>query len=198
MPSASATNSDHVSHGRGRSKPLDDAIAASAIRLLGQLGPDRFSIEAVARDVGCSKASIYRRYGSKMPLIAEAARSILGPTIEFDGHSMLESTISARAETLAQPATLTAVLALMEAAARKSEVTQDVVDSALSKIRQSSTEALDAAMASGEIGPDADIPLLLDVISGTLILRTSIYGPEGSELIQRLATMLLNGVGRVH
>lgn len=45
------------------------ALHAAARRELRERGPDRFSVEAVARRAGCSRATLYRTVGGKSALL---------------------------------------------------------------------------------------------------------------------------------
>ena len=90
---------------RGPSRKLDAAITAATLRLLGRLGPGGVSIDAVAREVGCSRSSIYRRHSSKESLILGATLDRLGPRDSGAQEGrLLESVIRNRAASLREPA----------------------------------------------------------------------------------------------
>lgn len=58
--------------GRGRPRDVekDVAIREAAWRVLADLGYDRLTFETVAEVAGCSRATLYRRFSSKVELIA--------------------------------------------------------------------------------------------------------------------------------
>ena len=62
-------------HGRGRPRDpdVDEAILQATVRTLRERGWGATTVEDVASEAGVSKASIYRRYRSKVALVADAA-----------------------------------------------------------------------------------------------------------------------------
>lgn len=58
--------------GRPRSAEADQAIIRATLKLLGEQGYARMSIEAVAAEAGVGKTTIYRRYESKADLASAA------------------------------------------------------------------------------------------------------------------------------
>lgn len=71
-----------------RGRPIDVALGQRVFRAvleqLSTVGYPRLEIETVAADAGCSKTTIYRRWGSKPNLIAAAIAS------EYDGQTSTE------------------------------------------------------------------------------------------------------------
>ena len=57
---------------RGRAR--EDAILAAAVALVTETGYERVSMDAIAARARASKATIYRKWPGKAPLIAEALR----------------------------------------------------------------------------------------------------------------------------
>jgi AcrR family transcriptional regulator len=62
--------------GRPRSAEADEAIIAATLDLFAELGFDGLTVEGVAVRAGVSKATIYRRYPSKVDLVMAAALCI--------------------------------------------------------------------------------------------------------------------------
>lgn len=60
-----------VSRGRGRPRnpEKDDAIREAAWALLAEVGYEGLTFEAVAERAGCTRATLYRRFASKIELI---------------------------------------------------------------------------------------------------------------------------------
>ena len=69
--------------GRPRSVEANDAILAAAIALVREVGYDNVTIEAIAGRAGVGKATIYRRWPSKEPLIADAIGGIVSVISDF-------------------------------------------------------------------------------------------------------------------
>lgn len=67
---------DHPSPRRSRLRAGKDAgIVAAAADLLAEVGYDAMSMDAVAARAGVSKATIYRRWSGKAPLVLDTVRS---------------------------------------------------------------------------------------------------------------------------
>lgn len=58
--------------GRPRSEEAHQAILRATLELLGQVGFSGLTVEGVASRAGVGKATIYRRWPSKLPLVVEA------------------------------------------------------------------------------------------------------------------------------
>jgi AcrR family transcriptional regulator len=75
---------ESVEHHGGR--PLDasrdDALRASALQLLGEIGYDRITIDKIAAHAGAGKATIYRRWSGKAELVVDAlmCQKVILPT----------------------------------------------------------------------------------------------------------------------
>ncbi len=157
---------------RGPSKKLDAAIAEATLRLLGRAGPGGVSIEAVAREVGCSRSSIYRRHSSKESLILEATVDRLGPRdAGARTGRLLESVIRNRLASLREPAFVLAWTVLMDETVRGTDLGRRYFEEAFGPLRLERAEFLARAVAGGEIRPDVDIDLLLDIVTGTLLFQ---------------------------
>ena len=71
-----AENSAHEVEESHGGRPLDatrdDALRASALELLADIGYDRLTIDKIAAHAGAGKATIYRRWSGKAELIVDA------------------------------------------------------------------------------------------------------------------------------
>jgi AcrR family transcriptional regulator len=180
---------------RGPSKKLDSAIAEATLRLLGRLGPGGVSIDAVAREVGCSRSSIYRRHSSKESLILGATLDRFGPRDSgaSDGR-LLESVIRSRAASLRDPAFVLAWTVLMDETIRGTDLGRRYFEEAFGPLRLERAEFLSRAVANGELRPEVDIDLLLDIVTGTLLFRAVHHPTAEADLPERLIAILARGV----
>ena len=62
--------------GRPRSEAADRAILGACIGLLADRGLAQLTLEGIARRAGSSKATIYRRWPSKLHLVADAVADL--------------------------------------------------------------------------------------------------------------------------
>src|ERR1700730_2472618 len=61
----------------------EDDILASAFALVGEVGCERASVDAIAASAGTSKTTLYRRWSNKSELIVEAVRRRTGVSFWF-------------------------------------------------------------------------------------------------------------------
>ncbi len=74
----------HASPGRPRDPKLDRRIAQAALDLFADAGWAGFTMEAVARRAGVSKASLYLRWSSKETLLTDAVTLRLARVADVD------------------------------------------------------------------------------------------------------------------
>jgi AcrR family transcriptional regulator len=180
---------------RGPSKKLDTAIAEATLRLLGRLGPGGVSIDAVAREVGCSRSSIYRRHSSKESLILGATLDRFGPRDSgVRNGRLLESVIRSRAVSLRDPAFVLAWTVLMDETIRGTDLGRRYFEEAFGPLRLERAEFLSRAVTNGELRTEVDIDLLLDIVTGTLLFRAVHHPKAEADLPERLMAILAGGV----
>src|SRR3954466_2103730 len=67
---------DSPARGRPRDPRRREAILAASVALVGELGYDRVTVDALAARAGVSKPTIYRRWpGGKAEIVVEAIRA---------------------------------------------------------------------------------------------------------------------------
>jgi AcrR family transcriptional regulator len=62
----------HHSRGRHLDASRDEALRAAALKLLGEIGYDRLTVDKIAASAGAGKATIYRRWSGKAELVVDA------------------------------------------------------------------------------------------------------------------------------
>src|SRR5215510_9682095 len=73
-----AESAPGASAGRPRSEEAHRAILEATLALLIEVGYSGLTVEGVAQRAGVGKATIYRRWPSKLPLVIEAFRQLPG------------------------------------------------------------------------------------------------------------------------
>ncbi|MCB1646627.1 MAG: TetR/AcrR family transcriptional regulator [Pseudomonadales bacterium] len=84
-----------TAQGRPRDKTLDAAILDATILLLAETGYDAMSMELIARRLGCSRSSIYRRFPDKAALVAAAVTrqfELANPVVPETGDAIQDIT----------------------------------------------------------------------------------------------------------
>ena len=72
MQASDSQTGNGVSAGRPRSDEAHKAILDATLELLAEVGFSALKVEGVASRAGVGKATIYRRWRSKLPLVVEA------------------------------------------------------------------------------------------------------------------------------
>lgn len=163
--------------GRPRSAEIHGAILDATRALLVESGYAEVSMDRVASRAGVGKQTLYRRWPSKAPLVAEAvidAYSAGGGVQLSDTGDLatdLKTWLNGQASALAAKENSALIRALAAAAAEDRrdgealyrQLTGPQYDAVLQRLR-SSAEA-------GQIRADADLTAVADAIIGTILYR---------------------------
>ncbi|MET0146118.1 MAG: TetR/AcrR family transcriptional regulator [Ilumatobacteraceae bacterium] len=180
--------------GRPRRADADGAILGAALELLGDAGVAGLSMDVLAQRAGVGKATIYRRWVSKEALILDALRAANTPVPVPD-----EGTVRADLVAYAD--------ALVERVGdrRWSDVLPHLIEASCYdvQLRQSLDEYLLGRQATirlilhrgidrGELTPDTDIDLVVDVILGSFFYRNLLTGARvDQDFAHRLVDLAL-------
>ena len=163
---------DHRSRPRRRGAVLDSAIFRAAIDELGEVGYARLTMERVAERAGASKASLYRRWPSRMDLALDAVHHLApDPATAPDTGSLrgdLLGWLRLSAGLLLGPAG-EALRGVLGDALSDPERTRELRRRSRGTGRLATQEITRRAVARGEIEAAAVTPLRLDV--GQSMLR---------------------------
>jgi AcrR family transcriptional regulator len=171
---------DHRRLPRRRGETLDEAILAATLAELAEVGYARLTMERVAERAKASKASLYRRWPSRMELAVEAVyRALPDPTSPPDTGSLrgdVLATLRANAYLLAGPAG-EALRGLFSDALRDQARTAELRRYSHGTGRTAMSKITRRAIARGEINADAVTPRRLDVAQAMLRQQFLFHGP---------------------
>ncbi|WP_077090550.1 TetR/AcrR family transcriptional regulator C-terminal ligand-binding domain-containing protein [Mycobacterium rhizamassiliense] len=187
--------------GRPRDTRLDHAILTATCELLTTGSYAELSMESVAARAGVGKKTLYRRWPSKAPLVADAVLEAYGGSGSFpvaetgDVRADLQRWLDEHAEFLAEPPNAALVRALVAASAARPADGADLY-------RQLSAPQLDGlmtrlrrAVADGELRADADLNAVADALIGTLLFDALTHpGDRTTRLFGGVLDALLDGV----
>jgi AcrR family transcriptional regulator len=184
--------------GRPRSAEVDQAILVAAIRMLADHGFDGLTMEGVASEAGVGKATVYRRWPSKTELVLDAIRS-MKPMVAHPDHGDVRSDLVelvAGAISWGDGGEYTEVVsALMSELRRNTELASVYREQFLAPRRVESLALIQRGIERGEIRPDVDIDLVLDMLVGTIVYRSMITGGELTEAVaERAVDQVLRGI----
>jgi AcrR family transcriptional regulator len=160
--------------GRPRSAKAEDAILRAALEILDQVGYGSFSVEAVAARAGVGRPTIYRRWPSKLELAVEAAVRLAPPlkVIETsDALADLRHLVSELVPDMTNSATGRAIIALASDPDVHAELADRLDERYLQPRRAVLLALLQRAVDAGQIRPDLDPQMLIDLIMGAATYR---------------------------
>ncbi|MHC5596747.1 MAG: TetR/AcrR family transcriptional regulator [Nostoc sp.] len=185
--------------GRPRSIQADQAILQATLDLLAEVGYESMSIEAIASRAGVGKTTIYRRYTSKEELVADAIESLreelpIPDTGSFWGD--MDILINNAAKKIDSPLGRQ-TLALIISTASNNPQFAEVYWTKYTKLRREAlSKVLKRAKSRSEIHKDADIELIIDLLSGSLYYAL-IFKPITEPVeayMRRTMNLLLKGI----
>lgn len=184
--------------GRPRSEEAHQAILRATLELLGEVGFSGLTVEGVASRAGVGKATIYRRWPSKLPLVVEAFHEL--PQLEDadtgdlaeDLRVMLRSYLHLFNET-----PLAAVLPSLAGERRHNPELSELLDPVLRQRRRPLVAALERAQKRGELVAELDVDLVADMIVGPIAVRLFFTGRKiQPKLVDPMVEMALEGIRR--
>ncbi|EHB58736.1 regulatory protein TetR [Mycolicibacterium rhodesiae JS60] len=189
--------------GRPRDASLHAAILDAVRELLVVSSYAELSMDAVAARAQVGKKTIYRRWTSKAPLVAEAVLDAYGRGGSFD----VPDTGSLRADLLrwliehgefiTEPANAKLIRALVAAAAASSGDTEALYEQLSVPQRGGLVDRVRRAVDSGAVRDDVDPDAIANALMGTLLLQVMsapIPNDHAFERYGALVDALLDGV----
>jgi AcrR family transcriptional regulator len=182
-------------------------ILEAALHVLGEVGYDRFSMDAVALRAKASKATLYRRWNGKVQLVIDALLhdhqqhhyTEQGPV---DTGSLRGDLITAFCGTggLTDKPEVDAFGAILTAIGRDKEFAEAFRSQVLAPKLAGTTALFERAKERGEIRADVDIELLAPALAGIVLHRFFIVGePPTRELVtQVIDQIILPAAGAAH
>lgn len=173
------------------------AIFQATLELLAEHGYERLTVEGVAEKAGVNKTTIYRWWPSKAALLGAALTR--GAPLELtapDTGSLrgdLEEIVRALAGLLTTPPASDIAVAALGAATGNPELAQHTRAFFADRLARE-RPVFDRATARGELPPDADPMLLVDLLAGAVWVRAVFRGlPLEDDFPERAVAAVLNG-----
>jgi AcrR family transcriptional regulator len=179
--------------GRPRDDSRDAVILAATLDVLGKVGYDRLTIDAVAAEAKASKATVYRRWPGKAALVVDALQTInpLKPTAG-DGPPECHwpDTGSLRGDLLAGARNFVErlgsdegrlVAAVMTAQVRDPELAEAMRAASYDDKRRSCQILVERAVARGELTSTAGADTFVEVLPAIMFNRLLISGEPFDE-----------------
>ena len=198
MSTANVEVTPVATRGRPRDPELDDEILAAAVQLIAEHGVDGLTMDAVARHAGVAKASIYRRFASKVDLLAAACAAVCPTALDAPDTGCvrddLVELLGAIVESFRAKSTNKLMPTVLAASSTNSEVSEALQQFSNSR-RSRLVEVVRRGIERGELDAHLDEELLGDQLVGVVVYRFLVTGRPLSKLvIERLVDQVLAGV----
>ena len=184
------------STGRPRSEEAHQAILEATLALLGEVGYSALTVEGVAQRAGVGKATIYRRWSSKLPLVVEAFGALPGFE-DVDAGSLerdLKETLTKYLEAFNTTALGIVFPSLAGERAHIPELSKLIEPVARAR-REPFVRIFERARLRGEISDDVDLGLAADLVLGpisvTLFFRGGVLSPK---MVDPIVDLALSGI----
>lgn len=188
------------SPGRPRDAQADQAIRDAALRLLGDVGYEAMTVEAVADRAGVGKATIYRRWPNKQELVLAAIDALYEQGIEVpdtgDVRSDLVELIR-RAQRLMTSSPAGQILPrVVPEVAQNTPLGRAYLDTVMTPRLRTLAATLERAQQRGELRPDLDVEFAVTFLIGPMmfLVLTRRIEREGADLPERLVDHVLEGL----
>ena len=190
-----------VKLGRPREERADKAILSATLHLIASRGAGDLRIDDVAERARVGKATIYRRYSSKDELVAAAVTSLVSD-IEIPDTGSTEDDLRQlmqRAVNVYRGSLEAGVMpGLVDAMHRDPKLAREVREGFLKRRRAALAVVLERGVERGDLRPDLDIELVLDVLGGPLFYRLLVTGgPIDKALADGVAELIVRGFAPV-
>lgn len=164
--------------GRPRDPALDLALREAALDLLAERGYDQLTIEAVAARSGAGRATVYRRWASKLELVIDALDG-LRPLEPAPDSGSLRGDLDALCAQLTRAdggRALTVVQGLASVLGRDPELMDAFNQHFVAPRRAALEQLFRRAVDRGEMGPRPDYELLTAIVPALMLHRMLIGG----------------------
>jgi AcrR family transcriptional regulator len=187
------SDSAHLAPGRHLDSTRDDALCAAALKLLGEIGYDRLTVDKIAASAGAGKATIYRRWSGKAELVVEAlsrekAVELTPNTGTLRGDlNALACRASEADRQLGTPVMIGLVSALPHDKELRDAFRERLVEPRVTTLM----EVFERAQSRGEIAPVSNLNIVTSIIPALVLHRLLI---EGSAPDQAFIEQIIEGV----
>ncbi len=188
--------SGSASAGRPRSEVAHQAILDATLELLSEVGFSALTVEGVAGRAGVGKATIYRRWPSKLPLVVDAFGQL--PAFEDADTGSLEGDLKAMLRQYLENFLTTPLATVYPSlAAERSHNPElgQLMDPLLKGRRRPLDAAFRRGLERGELARNVDIEMASDLIVGPIAVRLFFRGTTiHPDMVDGMVELALQGM----
>lgn len=158
-------------------------VLGAVRRLLRTEGLESVTFGRVSREAGVSRTTLYRHWSGPSELISEAWARVAPSNRLAHTDDLTDDLIGlfVGLRDVVESSTMRRSLPALLVAAQRDPVISELHAKFVGDRRAPIVERLRAAMAEGEIAPDADAELLVDLLSGPIFYRQLLRRAETSD-----------------
>ncbi|MCY8231672.1 TetR/AcrR family transcriptional regulator [Priestia endophytica] len=169
-------------------------ILDSTIQVLNETGYSSLTIETIAAHAGVGKTTIYRWWDSKAHLVLDAFLMTTA-TFQFDTEKSVHDNFKQQLINASVVFNTQLGRSMLAIIVENKEISELFYTSYLNLKRKDATSFLKTAIAKGEIKPDINIDILLDMLFGPIYFRTLIFNREPDHhFISELVEQVMKGI----
>ena len=199
MSDRAMRRSDSRRPGRPRDERADEKILDATLARLRRLGYAQLRVDDVADDAGVAKTTLYRRWPSKASLVADAVGRLYFDRVQADDHGSLRADLVALLRE-SHELLFEGPGRVIENLVRESGTSRELADAVRSTTdarRRAFHQAMNRAVARGELDPSVDHDLVIDLLVGPLWTRLLVSdSPMRRDDVETIVDAVLAGVGR--
>lgn len=183
--------------GRPREPETDQRILEAALRLMAQGGFVRMAIDQVAAEAGVTKPTIYRRYPSKIQLALAAIQSFCDedpPVYSGDTRADLVAQMRQLQRALDRPHGMAMLGTMLAEEPANPELLANFREALIFPRRRAISAILERARARGELRPDADLGLAINMLVGAYYAQYLAGAPFAESWPEQVSDALLAGL----
>ena len=172
----------------------EQQILDATLQVLGDVGYDRLTMDAVAARAHASKATLYRRWNGKVSLVIDAIACLKSAPVTPDTGSLRGDLIASFCGLggLTDSRSVQSFSSVLTAVTRDPEFAAAFRRDILGPKQEASRQIFVRARERGEIGPDVDLDLLAPALAGIVLHRLHVLGlPPDGAVIERVIDQII-------
>ena len=183
-----------------RSERSRIAILAATSELIRTVGYDNMSIEAIAAAAGVGKQTIYRWWPSKAAVVLDTWAPEVHPRIEFQDSGDLATDLKAQLKAVidlgSDPVFGRMFRALVADSQHDDQLAEQLLDRIFRPRIAACKDRLRAAQTAGQLRPDIDLDVAVDLFYGSFYHRYLLrVAPLSHEHADAIVDAALSGIG---
>jgi AcrR family transcriptional regulator len=164
--------------GARKDPEADRLILETAHRLLREQGYDRLTIDAVAREAGVARTTVYRRYRDKADLVSAAIETLRAP-VKRSASGDTRRDLLAHLDSVRRNYGMSLAGTLLMEEPYNPRLLELFRERMVIPERRMVAETIQDGIERGQIRPDVDIERVLDLLLGALFAAVFASGRPG-------------------